>query len=348
MRRYAGAVLLLICIVENSCTAPFKNLTDAASRAAAIVASSQQGPGYWLTSYTGSPRFKQPAREMNTYLTAVMIDVLGPISGQARLGDNLDRARKHLTGQIEDTGLVRYHGKPEGPASHGLGCVISPDADDTALVWRIAPAADPQLMEKALATLAEYRSSDQLYLTWLAPRDSFQCIDPGKDPDPADVAIQMHILMFLAQVRPANGWLLCKALDKAIDDDRIWVYYKIAPLIPILRLVDLKAAGCSISLPPARLKSNVAGQDIWNRAGLLLSRLLGSNSAVPSSTETNELLQKLAQDDFAAIRQNPPLLYHNDLTASTPRFYWSADFGYALWLRLYFANLRLNQPPILQ
>jgi hypothetical protein len=31
----------------------------------------------------------------------------------------------------------------------------------------------------------------------------------------------------------------------------------------------------------------------------------------------------------------PPLLYHNDLSASVKRFYWSEDVGYALWLRLY-------------
>jgi hypothetical protein len=34
------------------------------------------------------------------------------------------------------------------------------------------------------------------------------------------------------------------------------------------------------------------------------------------------------------------MLYHNDLTASTSRFYWSEDFGYALWLRLYLENAR--------
>jgi len=34
------------------------------------------------------------------------------------------------------------------------------------------------------------------------------------------------------------------------------------------------------------------------------------------------------------VRQNPPLLYHNDLTATVPRYYWSEDVGYALWLRL--------------
>jgi len=32
------------------------------------------------------------------------------------------------------------------------------------------------------------------------------------------------------------------------------------------------------------------------------------------------------------------LLYHNDLTGTVKRFYWSEDFGYALWLRLYEAT----------
>ena len=27
--------------------------------------------------------------------------------------------------------------------------------------------------------------------------------------------------------------------------------------------------------------------------------------------------------------------YHNDTSATVSRFYWSQDFGYALWLRLY-------------
>jgi hypothetical protein len=55
---------------------------------------------------------------------------------------------------------------------------------------------------------------------------------------------------------------------------------------------------------------------------------------------TTELLRKLAADDFSLIARAPPLLYHNDLTASVRRFYWSEDLGYALWLRLYFESER--------
>jgi hypothetical protein len=29
------------------------------------------------------------------------------------------------------------------------------------------------------------------------------------------------------------------------------------------------------------------------------------------------------------------MLYHNDLTATVARYYWSEDVGYAFWLRLY-------------
>ena len=46
------------------------------------------------------------------------------------------------------------------------------------------------------------------------------------------------------------------------------------------------------------------------------------------------MLRQLANQDFALVRQTPPLLYHNDLTATVPRYYWSEDVGYALWLRL--------------
>lgn len=42
------------------------------------------------------------------------------------------------------------------------------------------------------------------------------------------------------------------------------------------------------------------------------------------------------------MKLNPPLLYHNDLTASVRRFYWSEDVGYALWLRLYLESARLG------
>jgi hypothetical protein len=273
---------------------------------------------------------------MNTYVTAVLVDLLNPVATATALDDSLERARRHLTGQIESGGLVRYHGLPDGPGIGSLGCAITPDTDNTALVWRLAPDRDRGRLPAALATIDRYRTTDGLYRTWLAPRAAYECIDPGSDPDPADIVIQFHLLQLLSEVRPPAARALCAALRATVNDDRVWVYYRQAPLVPILRMSDLPRAGCALDLPEPRIRTAVPDQQIW----ITLARLLATgdgNDVVtsrPDAALIRAVLRELARDDFALVRSNPPLLYHNDLTASVSRYYWSEDVGYALWLRL--------------
>ncbi|HEX5717736.1 MAG TPA: hypothetical protein VF179_16375 [Thermoanaerobaculia bacterium] len=313
-----------------------EDLEEGFRTAAARLRERQQGPGYWLTAHTTSTRFQEPGQEMNTFLTSLLVDLLEPLAASRSLGDigdSLQRARQHLTGQIEAGGLVRYHGLPDTPGIAGiLACAaITPDTDDTALVWRLAPGQDRRRLSAALATLDRYRTREGLYRTWLAPREAYQCIDPGSDPNPADLTIQMNLLLLLAEVRPPAGRALCEALRPVVDQDRVWVYYRMAPLVPMLRLPDLQRAGCALELPESRMRTQVPGQEIWVSVVQLLGR-----AGTPAQIET--VLRQLAKDDFALLRKNPPLLYHNDLTASVPRYYWSEDAGYALWLRLYYEH----------
>ena len=86
---------------------------------------------------------------------------------------------------------------------------------------------------------------------------------PGADPNPADIGIQMHVLMWLAQADPPAAQMLCSALRQAIDQDRVWVYYRRAPLVPVLRQADMKAVGCDVQLPPSRSQTALQGQEIW-------------------------------------------------------------------------------------
>ena len=316
------------------------DLQEGFRTAAARIREHQQGPGYWLTAYTNAVRFQEPHPEMNTYLTALLIDLLDPLAATGGLGDSLRRARQHLTGQIEAGGLVRYHGLPDGPGIGTLGCAITPDADDTALVWRVAPDRDRRRLRAALGVMNQYRTPEGLYRTWLAPREAYQCLDPGSDPDPADIAIQMHVLLLLAKERPPAGHALCEALRPVVDQDRIWVYYRMTPLVPILRLTDLQRAGCDLKLPESRMRTPVPGQEIWGS----VVRLLGRAPTPADAAEIQAVLRQLAKDDFALLRKNPPLLYHNDLTATVPRYYWSEDVGYALWLRLYDGHAHLGHP----
>ena len=298
----------------------------------------QQTPGYWLTTYTSSTQFQQPHDEMNTFTTSLLVELLEPLQTTAHLGDALQRARTHLTAQIETNGLVRYHGRPDAPTIGKLGCVITPDADDTALVWRLAPDPDRRRLTAALATIKQYRTAEGLYRTWLAPRHAYQCIDPGRDPDPTDIAIQMHVLLLLAKVQPQSGRSLCEALRPVIDEDRIWVYYRKTPIVPMLRMPDLQRAGCKLQLSESRMRTQIPEQGIW----VSLVRLL---AGADNAAEVESVLRQIAKDDFALIRKNPPLLYHNDLTATVSRYYWSEDVGYALWLRLYDLNEHIRQLP---
>lgn len=307
-----------------------------ASRAAQLLRERQAGEGYWLTSYTNDLLYASPQQEMNTYLTSILVDLLSPLAHRQGLDDVVQRARQHLAAQIESNGLVRYHGLPDGPAIGKLGCVITPDADDTALVWRIAGPgpADPR-EQPMLAELARYRDARGLYRTWLAPQSQYQCIDPGNDPDPTDIGIQMHVYLMLRELDPSAAQNLCDALQRAIGDRDIWVYYSKTPLEPYLRSAELRRLGCAIPLPTERLALPAAGQEIWSEA---VRRFVDADASSPdadSRQAIRDLLVRIGSDDFAALRSSPPMLYHNDLSATVSRYYWSEDFGYALWLRLY-------------
>ena len=314
-----------------------EELAHAARRAAQMISDRQQAPGYWLTAFTDSARFEQPRPEMNTFVNAMMLDLAGPVADAAGVAGNMIRVRDFLASQIEAGGLVRYHGRPDAPTIGVLGCAITPDADDTALVWRLAPGPAPELLAPALATLAQFRRADGLYRTWLAPRERYECIDPGKDPNPADIAIQMHVLMLLTQADPAAARALCEALRQGLADESNWVYYRRAPLVPLLRLDDMRKAGCALELPEPRVHTDVPGQEVWIEAA---RRLQAIESGENVYRATVDLLGKIAANEFSFLTKTPPLLYHNDLTASVRRFYWSEDIGYALWLRLYFGNER--------
>jgi hypothetical protein len=281
---------------------------------------------------------------MNSFLTALLVDLLQPLAASG-LDENLQRARRHLTSQIESDGLVRYHGLPNGPGIGTLGCAITPDTDDTALVWRIAPGPDRTRLAAALSTIDQYRTPRGLYRSWLAPRKDYQCLDPGSDPNPADIVIQMHLLLLLAEERPAAGRALCTVLRAWADEDDSWVYYRKTPLVPILRLDDLHRAGCNLELPESRMQTNVPGQRVWVFVVRALQRTMKPGSSAPDAARIRTVLLELARDDFAALRKNPPLLYHNDLTATVSRYYWSEDTGYALWLRLYNEYELHSHPP---
>jgi hypothetical protein len=330
---------------------PGSELDAMATRAAALLRERQSVEGYWLTTYTKGFQYEAKRQEMNTFLTSILVDFLSPIASRDNLSDAIERARRHLTAQIEGNGLVRYHGLPDGPTIGTLGYVITPDADTTALAWRISGLGsnDPR-MRVMLKKLAEYRDTRGLYRTWLAPQKDYQNLDPGRDPNPTDIGIQLHVFLMLRKLDPPAAENLCQALRRSLGDEDIWPYYAKAPLIPYLRSAEVRELGCEIPLPTERLALPAKGQEIWSEAARLLVETKTSPASPDAQKAIGDLLARLGKDDFALLRSSPPLLYHNDMSATVKRFYWSEDFGYALWLRLYEAvrvepgHLRSSSP----
>ncbi|MEJ5030454.1 hypothetical protein [Comamonas sp. MYb69] len=317
-------------------------LSEAARYAAQMLAYRQQEGGYWLTEHTQAAVFSQPAPELNIFANAQVIDILAPVAAAAAMQPMLERTRYFLQQQIESTGLVRYHGNPALPTHGSLGCKITPDADDTALVWRLAPLDDSALQDKALATLRQFRRSDGLYQTWLARREDYECIDPGKDPNPVDIGIQINVLRWLYQVQSPAAQALCQALQQRAGDVGLWVYYRRAPAVVRWSRDGLQRSGCPLPLPEASLRTSVPGQQRWLELIDRIHRQSPAQRSQPSPAQRaadTQLLASLAADGFAALRQDPVLFYHNDLTATVSRYYWSQEMAYALWLRLYYEIL---------
>lgn len=326
---------------RESANTPIKLLSSSdlekmAERAASLLRERQSEQGFWLTSFTNELRYYEPRQEMNSFLTSVLVDLLSPIALHCGLDGSIKRAKTHLSAQIESNGLVRYHGLPDAPTIGTLGCVITPDADDTALVWRIASPgkSDPRL-KPMLKMLSQYRDSRGLYRTWLAPRSEYQNLDPGRDPNPTDISIQMHVYLMLREFDPPAARELSKALESSFGDEDVWAYYTKAPLIPFLRSVELRQFGCNIPLPSERLALVAEGQEIWSDAARMLVESLASPKEAGLQQTIRNFLARTASHDFEQLRLTPPLLYHNDLSATVKRYYWSEDFGYAFWLRLY-------------
>jgi len=156
----------------------------------------------------------------------------------------------------------------------------------------------------------------------------------------------MHLLQLLAGAEPPTARALCDALRRAIGDDSAWVYYRQAPIVPILRTTDLRRSGCDLDLPEPRTRTEAPGQALWVSVARMVAGADRPEAPAADPLLARAILRELARDDFSLLRANPPLLYHNDLTATVARYYWSEDVGYALWLRLCDEYQRLGRPPL--
>lgn len=322
-----------------------QDLSAAFSRAAQEIRRHQTPDGSWPTPVTLGPAFESVTDEANVFTPSMIVDILDPIAAPTGLADVLEKGRAYLRRQIEPTGLARYHGDPGAVPPEIRGCELPPDADDTALIWRIAPHPDRERLTAARRAIERFQDGEGLYRTWLADEREYRCFYvryAGREWNPPDIAVEMHVYLFLVEHDRAAAARLCEALRRRIDDDRIWIWYTVAPFVPTLREVDMAAHGCPLRVPDSRVARSVPGQEPYLVQARLLRSLVAPPDGAPRASAEPFLaaLRAAAASDFASIVRTPPLIYHNALSAVPPHFHWSEDVGYALWLRLYVETAR--------
>jgi hypothetical protein len=301
-------------------------LAAAAEEAAAMIAERQTSAGTWRTDYTSGTSYFEVAQQLDVWTPVIMVDLLEPVSEAAGMKEILARACDYLRGQIEPNGLVRYE---------GLGSELLPDSDDTTLIWRVAPRDVEAEIPGVLEVLREYRSEDGLYRIWLSPGGRTGHSAVGDDPNPADIQTQIHILQFLAIHAPAAAAELCAALADHVSDRDLWTYSESSPWLYHVREIDLRALGCDLPRPEALLRTELDHQQPYMDLSRLLRDLLLAEDPAPLKDDVLDALTLIAADNFARVNRTPMLIYHNDLTSTVARFYWSKDLTLALWMRLY-------------
>ena len=301
-----------------------------------LLRSAQQPDGNWIAELTNEPTYKQPITDPDVTGTAMITLLLRPIAGQSCISDLLRKSQAFLARQIEPTGLVRFYGY-ENQLANVRNSQMIPDLGDTSAVWLAADLrskADLAKLQRAMAHIEQFRQGEGAYGTWLS--DYW----PGVGEmtrNPVDVNIMMDLYLLKQSYELEGAQPICQFLQRHAHEERYWIWFRYAPLMPRLMLRQMAVAGCPLHVPGELLEPEAEHQEPYLQMVELLLVLEaaepGESRGAQLARQSKALLQRLATDNFAYFREKPPLVYNKDI--ESPRgFYWMPEFAYALWLRL--------------
>ena len=271
---------------------------------------------------------------MNTYLTSLLVDLLDPLAAAAGLGDSVQRARRHLTGADRGQRTGALSRPPRRPRHRhaGLRDHAGHRRHGARLADRAAAGSSTALRPRSRPSTATARPTAS--------------IAPGSRRATA-ISASIRAAIRTRPTSPSRCTCCsccCRSSRRQaarcarrsrrhLDDDRIWVYYQRSPLVPILRTTRSRARRLPAELPASRMRTAFRASRSGCRSSVAGARTAAEATAGRGGGRPRCCASSPATTSRSCA-QSPPLLYHNDLTATVPRYYWSEDVGYALWLRL--------------
>ena len=300
--------------------------TTAFRSARKILESGMSRNARWETPFTPNLVYENLHWQEGVWVPSVLVPLLAPVAKEAGLEQVLDTMRDYLRAQVEPNGLVRYH---------GMNALIIQDTDDTALVWLALQPEDTNLARQVALSFRPFRNEDGLYRLWMNDVGVPGQPSEGVDRNPVDIGVNIDVYLFLSLRDPEAAAELCAAMRAHINELKYYPYGRLTPALYVLRELDLPPAGCPIDFPYNLFSMEAPNMATYMELTRLIRDVIQSPAPQPLEAKARQMLNDLARNDFEMIRKTPLLIYHSDLTAQKPRYYWSTEMAAALWIRLY-------------
>ena len=323
--RYVLCALLFAAGCRPASHGP-ADLTSAFREARKIVEGGVKEDGSWPTPFSPGLVYENLRWQKDVWAPSVMIMVFGTVAKDAGLEPCAYAIRTYLRAQIEPDGLVRYHGR---------NTRIIQDTDDTVLTWMAVEPDDTNLAYQVARSFRPFLNEDGLYRLWMNVEGLPGQPSEGLDPNPVDIGINIDIYLYLADHDPEGAAELCAAMRAHINELKYYPYGRLTPALYVLRELELPAAGCPLEIPYHLFSLEAPNMATYTDLTRMIRDVIQNPDPQPLEVKARQMLADLARNDFEMFRKTPLLMYHSDLTAQKPRYYWSTEMSAALWIRLY-------------
>ena len=344
---FLSLVLGLSCLpaCSRSSRAELPTFEEAVETAINLLTTSQQEDGNWVPELTPHPMYEEAVAEPEVTATGMMLSVLRPIAESYCLQPQVNSAFEFVSSQIEPSGLVRFYGRHDhlSPENQNVSIApdrwMSPDLGDTALAWLVAtPSHGRERVYQMLDHIEEHRDEQHgMYLTWLGDPDSYFMRHRARNPIDIQILFEVYLVMQSQRVEMEAAGRICDFLQHHVNEKDYWVWFRYAPLAPLLTLYDMELAGCPLEVDPDLLEPSAEHQaDYYWLAETFLQLNRVEFSTPPPAAELRAIerrLRVMARNDFESMQMYPAMIYNKEI--EEPRgFYWMTEFGLALWLRV--------------